>query len=220
MESVSVPLIDLVRRMAAALASSVPSHDRLDVIGCTPFNVELVRRLSGQGVSVRLVTREAEPADTFGIEVRPEPTADVVLITDPVTFYSEYRSLRARRTVLTFRYGNPAFRECVERLDGAVLLVPEVDGRECPDPHSAFLRVLDLVVEFASEGHHLVQVRVESSSDYFYPTSDPEEVLRRDDAVRVEPVPPFEVREGRVWEAVARAVDQVRFRSVSRCFKK
>ncbi|MEO2241053.1 MAG: hypothetical protein ABGY09_03185 [Euryarchaeota archaeon] len=217
--AVSIPLIDLVRRMAARLALSVSSCDRLDVLGCTPFNVEVTRRLVSRGVSAGLVTREAKPAGALGIEVRSSPTADAVLITDPVTFYSEYRELGARRVVLAFRYENPAFRECVGRLRARVL-VPVVGKRECPDPHAAFVRVLSRVAELASEGHHVVRVRVEDSSDYFYPGSDPGEVLRRGDAVEVRPVPPFEAREGRVWEAVVRAVDQVRFRSVSRCFQK
>ncbi|AAM01829.1 hypothetical protein [Methanopyrus kandleri] len=220
METVRISVLDVVRRIADVAALSVFEVIRdgpLDVLGCTVFNIELARRLVNKGLDVRLVSSEV--GGPKGLPVVEEPASDTLLVTEPLTFYSEYHLLRSHALVLMFRYGNPGFKECLRGLD-CTMLLPEIEGRPLPDLHTAFVAVLQEAVTSASEGHHVVGLRVSDTSDYFIPNSDPAEVKRRDDAIVVRAIPPYRLREGRVWEAVARAVDQVRFRRVSRCFQK
>ncbi|WP_088335769.1 hypothetical protein [Methanopyrus sp. KOL6] len=220
METVRVSVLDIVRRIADVAALSVFEVIRdssLDVLGCTVFNIELARRLINKGLDVRLVSSEVDGLK--GLPVVEKPASDTLLLIEPLTFYSEYRLLRSHVLVLMFKYENPGFRECLRDLDHT-MLIPEVGGQLLPDLHTAFLAVLQEAVRSASEGHHVVGLRVSDTSDYFIPNSDPEEVRRRDDAIVVRAIPPYRLREGRVWEAVARAIDQVRFRRVSRCFQK
>ncbi|WP_457620082.1 hypothetical protein [Methanopyrus sp.] len=220
METVRISTLDIVRRIADVAALSVFEVVRdgsLDVLGCTVFNIEIARRLMNKGLDVRMVSSEVDSLK--GLPTVEEPASDTLLVTEPLTFYSEYRLLRSHTLLLMFRYGNPGFRECLRNLDYTMLL-PEVEGRLLPDPHAAFVTVLQEAVTSASEGHHIVGLRVSDTSDYFTPNSDPVETGRRDDAIVVRAIPPYRLREGKVWEAVARAVDQVRFRRVSRCFQK
>ncbi|WP_456481632.1 hypothetical protein [Methanopyrus sp.] len=220
METVRISVLDVVRRIADVAALSVfeaIGDGPLDVLGCTVFNIELVRRLVNKGLDVQLVSPEV--GDLGGLPAVEEPASDTLLVTEPLTFYSEYRLLRSHDLVLMFRYGNPGFKECLRGLD-CTMLLPEIDGRLLPDPHAAFVAVLQEAVRSASEGHHVVGLRVSDTSDYFVPGSDPAEVERRDDAIVVRAVPPYRLRKGKVWEAVARAIDQVRFSRVSRCFQK
>ncbi|NPB02615.1 MAG: hypothetical protein GXO28_06885 [Methanopyri archaeon] len=212
MREFRVPLMELVGGLASGLAlkvyEEVGPEAKVDVIGESPFNVELVRRLSGMGVDVRLVGDDSPP----GVPRVSSPREGVVTIhTDPTTFY-EVGGLEGK-TILTFKFENPAFKELEGRV-GPDHILPAVEGREKPDLHSAFLDVLALATESGTEGHQVAYVEVRCSGDYFSVGVDFREVGSRGDAVVFRAVPPFDLREGRAWEAVARALDAVTFRRV------
>ncbi len=208
MREFRVSLMELVGGLASALALKVYEEigsDPVDVMGASPFNVEVARRLCGMGVDVRLVDDDSPP----GVPRVGSPRDDAVhLHTDPHTFY-ELGSGEGN-VIVTFNFDNPAFEELVERVD-PVRVVPEVERRVKPDVHSAFVNVLSLAVSEGTEGHQVAYVEVRSSGDYFSVGVDFREVCSRDDALVFEAVPPFDLREGRAWEAVARALNAVSF---------
>ncbi len=212
MREFRVPLMEMVGGFASGLALKVYEEAgpeaEIDVVGESPFNVELVRRLSGMGVDVRLVGDDSPS----GVPRVSSPRDGVVIVhTDPATFY-ESGDL-GEEVILTFRFENPAFKELEGKVKPAYML-PAVEGREKPDLHSAFLDVLALAAASGTEGHQVAYVEVRCSGDYFSVGVDFREVGSRDDAIVFRAVPPFDLREGRAWEAVARALDAVTFRRV------